>query len=256
MPANRDHAIVLRCWEFSETSQTVALLCRGLGMLRGLAKGSRRATPSARFGGGFEPLTRGEVGSNLKPGSELASLVEWDLQEIYWGPRRSLDAHYAGMYVADLLFHLVLDHDPHPVLFDATDRCLRALHDQPSVIASLLSFQWTLLIETGFRPTLTAATATIGAPVEWFDPGLGGVVDGQDNPGTRPWRVRAQTLDVLRTLAAGGEPPASNRPSIGRAVRLLGAYLEFVAGREIPSARWVLAETDHGVQGVPNASQT
>jgi recombinational DNA repair protein (RecF pathway) len=43
VPPIIDQAIVVRLWDFSETSQTVSLFLREHGMLRGLAKGSRRA---------------------------------------------------------------------------------------------------------------------------------------------------------------------------------------------------------------------
>jgi len=40
VPSITDDAVVLRVWDFSETSQTVALLTRARGSVRGLAKGS------------------------------------------------------------------------------------------------------------------------------------------------------------------------------------------------------------------------
>ena len=38
----KDTAICIRRWDFSETSQTVSLLTREHGILRGLAKGAKR----------------------------------------------------------------------------------------------------------------------------------------------------------------------------------------------------------------------
>jgi len=124
-----EQAIVLRHWEFSETSQTVSLFTRGRGMLRGLAKGARRER--AAFSGGFEMLTRGEVGAILKPGSDLATLTEWDLQEVYWATRRSLFAHRAGLYLIDLVRHAVTDEDPHERLWNALDGSLRRIGTSP-----------------------------------------------------------------------------------------------------------------------------
>ena len=52
----KDQAVCIRMIDWSETSQIVALLTREHGVLRGLAKGSKRMSPSAisRFSGGIE----------------------------------------------------------------------------------------------------------------------------------------------------------------------------------------------------------
>src|SRR5690606_23173149 len=113
----REDAIVLRLWDFSETSQTAALFTRGHGAVRCLAKGSKR--PRAKFSGGLELATRGEAVLIVKPTSDLAQLIEWDLRETYFGLRRRVDAHLAGMCALDLVFQAVRDHDPHERLFDA-----------------------------------------------------------------------------------------------------------------------------------------
>ena len=61
-----DTAICLRCWDFSETSQTVSLLTREPGIIRGLAKGSRR--DKGCFSGGFDPVHIGHVRMILAAG--------------------------------------------------------------------------------------------------------------------------------------------------------------------------------------------
>jgi DNA repair protein RecO (recombination protein O) len=129
VPTASDEAICIRHWDWSETSQTVCLLTRTHGVVRGLAKGSRRER--SRFSGGFEVLTRGQALFILKAGSELATLTEWDLAEVFPVLRRDLRSFYAGMYLADLLLHSIRDHDPHPGAFDAALLCLRSLGPPP-----------------------------------------------------------------------------------------------------------------------------
>lgn len=243
MASTRDNAVVLRCWDFSETSQTVALLCRDGGMLRGLAKGSRRV--ASRFGGGFEPLTRGEVSYISKPSSELATLTEWDLAQVYWGPRRDLRAHHAGMFMADATFHAVLDHDPHPGLFDALSSGLAELEQPSRRDGALVRFQWALLTEIGLQPRLFADEDASGVPdpasrrrTEDFDPRAGGVIRGDDHDPERAgaWRVRRETLDALRALDAGG-PLSFEAATLERAGRLLASYLMHALDRDLPTAR-------------------
>ncbi len=239
-----DQAIVLRHWEFSETSQTVSLFTRSRGMLRGLAKGARRERSA--FSGGFELLTRGEISAILKPGTELATLTEWDLQEVYWSARQSLFAHRAGMYLIDLVRHAVTDEDPHPGLWDALDQALRNLPAQRD-FTPVLELQWSLLVETGYKPRLDVDVLTgqhlhDSRKIYGFSPRSGGLVE---DPGPAApdsiWRVRGDTVEVLRALEASGSDPVQVGPvdadseSIERASRLLAATLSEILGRDLPS---------------------
>jgi len=244
VPALRDHAVVIRLWDYSETSQTACLFCRDHGMLRALAKGSKRE--KSPFSGGLELLTRGEVVFITKRTSDLATLTEWDLQEVYWSIRKRLDAHRAGLYVADLVYHALTDQDPHPELFDALVEALDLLQTPEGVGPALLRFQWALLSETGYRPRLDADAAT-GRPLPaarsyGFSPDRGGIVPdpgargGARSNGAGPWRVRAETVRLLRALDEQ-QTPGSGGLNTERANRLLAAYLRHVLRRELPTRR-------------------
>ncbi|MHC4990131.1 MAG: DNA repair protein RecO, partial [Planctomycetota bacterium] len=69
MPTIQDQAVCIRHWDFSETSQTVSLLSREHGVIRGLAKGAKRE--KGTFSGGIDLLTVGEVVAITKRGREL-----------------------------------------------------------------------------------------------------------------------------------------------------------------------------------------
>ena len=98
----KEDAICIRYLDWSETSQIVVLLTREHGKLRGLAKGSKRTSPGAlaRYSGGIELLTLGQVVGLTKPTSELATITEWDLQDPYPHLRRDLSAQHLGLYAA------------------------------------------------------------------------------------------------------------------------------------------------------------
>ena len=68
------------------------------------------------------------------------------------GLRRDLRANRVGWYLADLVHHLLNEHDPHPVTFDALDATLRGLEDPSAAALHLLLFQWRLLDDVGYRP--------------------------------------------------------------------------------------------------------
>jgi DNA repair protein RecO len=228
----RDEAVCIRHWDWSETSQTVSLFTREHGVVRGLAKGSKRE--KAPFSGGIELLTRGEVVAIVRSSGALATVTAWDLIDAYPGARRSLRAFYVGSYLLDLVHHAVTDADPHPGLFEQLLGALGHLAREPEL--ALLRGQWGVLGETGYTPGLPEGDLEGGGL--WFLPREGVCVrrggDGRHHDG---WRVRPETVALLGLLGRGGAPPPETDPAtMERASRLLGSYIRHVLGQEIPSA--------------------
>jgi DNA repair protein RecO (recombination protein O) len=252
MPPLADQALCIRQWDWSETSQTVLMFGRAQGMVRAIAKGSRRQR--APYSGGIQPLTRGEMLVILKPSTELALLTGWDLQETFPALRRSLHAYYSGMYLAELAQHSLTERDPHPALFDALMTSLRLLGEAAADRLAVLLYQWATLVETGYRPELDIDILS-GAPLPStttyiFLPALGGftpdpltAADGAP-PGPR-WGVRAATLQFLRRLSDNNPTDlaqASSEDALERAPRLLAHYLREILGRDFPSMSFLFAE--------------
>ncbi len=269
MPTLKGLAICVRVWDWSETSQTVSLLLRDHGLVRGIAKGAKRE--KSPYSGGFELLTLGEVVLIVKNPSRtaplastgrddatpLATITAWDLQEIFPAIRRSLPAFHAAMYMADLAQHLVHERDPHPGLFDALAGALRSLGqlDEP---AALLRFQWAALDDAGYRPEVRLDVVT-GASIDparptVFSPSLGGLTHDTVRASAQgpAWRVRKETALVLAALAGESTDTDSKRfapvAAVEGAARLLGVYARHVLGRELPSWATALDATTRGRQ--------
>ncbi len=233
-----DAAIVLRRWDYSETSQTVSALSREHGLVRGLAKGAIR--PGGTFSGGFEPLTRGHLGWILKAGRELAILTEWMLEEVYWSTRQDATANRAAIYAVDLTSRLLTDQDPHPAVFDALDQVLRDLPESPAT--HLLTFQWRLLEAIGWRPVVehdavTGAALPENADVLGFRSTAGGVVT---IPGDGDWRVRRETITLIEALSAG--EPNMDGSACARASGLLAVYVRDLIGEHTEAMRHAFPE--------------
>lgn len=271
MPRFKDQAICIRHIDWSETSQIVALFTREHGKIRGLAKGSKRTSPGAvaRFCGGIELLTRGEVVATLKPTTELAAITEWDLQDPYFHLHTDLPAQHLAMYAADLIGAMTADRDPHPGAFEALVRLLEELGQGRSAAtpqaagknaawraAGLLRFQWELLADCGFRPQLERDVVT-DEPLDgagsalWFDAHAGGLTAAPDPaaayPGAArpqqagPWRVRGETVALLRRLAANPQAgDDAEHGSVDRANKLLCVYARAILDRELPTMGMVL----------------
>lgn len=254
MPTITDNAVCIRRWDFSETSQTVGLFTREHGVIRGLAKGAKRERGS--FSGGIDVLTRGQIVAIVKPGRDLATLTQWSLEEVFWAIRRDLHANRAGLYMADLIYRMAGEPDPHPLLFDAFVSALRKLEQPEDIDYALLTFQWILLCETGYKPDLN--TALDQTDVVLFSPTAGGVVNSSKDgpaPGGRGtehraqstgnvWRVRGETIELLRSLDAGRSVLGTQRSAtvVDRANRLLAAYIREILGSEAPTLTWVFPD--------------
>lgn len=249
----------LRVWDWSETSQTALLLTRGSGVMRVLAKGSRR--PKGDFSGGLSVLTRGTAELIVRPAGPLSAkqetpltiLKSWDLEEIFPSLRRSLAGFYGGMYAADICGRLLHEHDAHPEVLDALVGLLRGLEAAGGEARALAGFLWELLRRTGHRPELGRDAQSGGelpeGPVLWFSPGAGGLVS-EGAVGQDVWGVRRETVEAMRSLEGeGGGGPGSESAAWGRACGLLGRYASLVAGAETPSLSLFLRAVGRGDGG-------
>ncbi len=236
MPIVLDDAVCIRVWDWSETSQTVSLFARQLGVVRGLAKGAKR--DDARFSGGFELFTLGRAGVIQKHSDAMATLTSWDLTEVFPSVRAGLPAFYVSMAMLDLVHHMVRDHDPHPTLFDSLVLSARALGDRGASASALTRFLWSLLSESGYRPDLSRDIRTGGAlqpgDAVMFDARLGGFTRWSGLSADEPWRTRPQTLETLRRIAISSDA-ADSSETVTRAGKLLAAYVREIAGSPIRS---------------------
>jgi len=248
MPRLIDNAICLRESDWSESSQLVVLLTERHGKVRGLAKGSRRQSPSAiaRFSGGINLLNLGQVVVTTKPAGQLAAVTEWDLRDDHYHLRTDLNAQWSAMYAADLAGAMLADEDPHPGAYRALLAFLREAKQAGEVDRALLRFQWAMLSDAGYRPELDSDVMGGGpigeAKAYSFDPVLGGLTTRQ-GMGDERWRVRAKTIALLRAVAAGEMDASADAESVRRANRLLCTYARALLDKELATMRYVLNQT-------------
>lgn len=133
MQSEKALALVTRGTDWSETSRITTLFTREFGKVRALAKGGRRL--KSNFDVAFDLLTVCDV-VFIRKASGLELLTEARMNEQFPALRQDLKALYAGYYVAELLADGLQDYDPHPALFDAALRTLRALGKGPLPPAS------------------------------------------------------------------------------------------------------------------------
>ena len=165
MPVRGDHAVVLRLTDYSETSQIVTLFTAQAGLVRLIAKGSRRGTRT-RFAAGLDLLEYGEVSYAPARGEAgLGTLTEWVQRDAFTGLRTELIRQYGGLYAVELVSKLTEEYDPHPELFSALLELLHRLDAGPrgsspdsgapaDPATLIVRFQGALLKAIGYTPIL------------------------------------------------------------------------------------------------------
>ncbi len=225
-----DEAIVLRRWEYSETSQTVSVLTHQHGIIRGLAKGALR--PKGSFGGGFEPMTRGQLSWIQKDDRELSTLTEWSLQDVYWPARQHLQANRLAIYAVDLTQRLLTDRDPHPDVFEHLHQMLQTAGQGACAYTPLTHFQCGLLRSVGWMPQMQCDAAT-GQPLPedidqfGFRVAAGGVVA---HPLAGDHRVRPSTVQYLSAIDQHQSMTPADPETPRRAAALLAVHIRDLLG--------------------------
>ncbi len=242
-----DRGICLRTWDWSETSQTALIMFRQIGLLRVLAKGSRR--DGAPFSGGLEAVAAAEAKVFPRHSGGLSTLASWDLEERFEAPRHTLGGFACACYMTEVVSRLVTEMDPHPGLFDALEAGLReASEGDPAVVR----LQWAALAEGGHQPDLQ------GDPVREreaasayfeFSPLCGRMVGPRERVGGELWRVREVTVHLLRAIAAEDSEGRLALPdpiTWGRARRFLDACLRYTLGVELRSGELLARSEESG----------
>ncbi|MEX0824754.1 MAG: DNA repair protein RecO [Pirellulaceae bacterium] len=157
MPMEQTDAIVLRTIEFSESSLIVTLMTRDFGKVSGLAKGARR--PKSAFEGSLDLLAVCRVVLLRKSSDALDLITESKLQRRFRVAERGqttlterLQRLYGGYYVAEMVRHWTDEGDPHPDLFDLTERTIGQIDGDAELATTVTFFELQALRILGLAP--------------------------------------------------------------------------------------------------------
>jgi DNA repair protein RecO (recombination protein O) len=243
--AERDRAICLRSYDWSETSQVVCFLTRRLGSVRLVAKGSKR--PKSKAGGPIDVLAEGDLVCTVKD-QGLGTLIEFR-QDAY-RPHLRKDAHrlYSALFCIELTGETLAQQDPHPEVFDLLHNALTRLDTPDSAPQAVLAyFQWRLLRRIGLLGDMDACVrcgCELPARLRaWFSSNEGGLICGACRSAT-PEKVSLdrdtrQALETLEAAEVGRKvclPDAHAR----KANRLLCYHATCQIGKPLRSTRHVL----------------
>lgn len=245
-PGLRDLALVLRRFDYGETSQIGRLFTRGSGRLSVLARGVKRKGPELR--GPLDLFALAEVEMVERPRSELYLLTRYRVATGFPGLRRLLERLDGAFYVAEVLREGTRDLDPSEQLFDAAVSTLGALEAAPKSACGLVVAWWDLayLRISGQAPELGAcvlcgAEAPPGKSVR-YSLTRGGLICRSCAAGGAFAldAISKERRALLQGLATMPEPPAGGAVRTEEATRrwlraFLGRIMQFTLDREILS---------------------
>jgi DNA repair protein RecO (recombination protein O) len=153
MAITETEALVLRSYNLAEADKIVVCLTRSSGLVRAVAKGSRRI--KNRFGAALEPFTLVNLTYYQKENQELGSMRQAEIVRSHFNLFRDPDVLTGLAYIGDLLVEFSPPHQTNDKLYRMVNACLEAIAEGPQDLQLILRYfeVWILRLE-GFLPDL------------------------------------------------------------------------------------------------------
>src|SRR5258705_7202603 len=129
MGLTETEAVVLRTYNLAEADKIVVCLTRTEGLVRGVARGSRRI--KNRFGAALEPFTVLHLTYYQKEHQELVSIRNADILKSHFGLFRDPQILPALAYMGDLVVEFSPPHQTNDKLFRMVTASLGPLSQTP-----------------------------------------------------------------------------------------------------------------------------
>lgn len=239
-------AIVLRRFDYSETSQIARLYTRSDGRISVIAKGIKR--PNRDLQGPMDLLCHATISFVPRPQADLLVLRGYHVATGFPAFRESLERLLAAFYLAELLCEGTRDHDPDPALFDLWIASFRALETATPAEcdAIVLRAEIGFLDLGGFLPSF-AICVQCGAALQPTDPGrlvplrggvfCSGCVGEGETAGLRLTAGQRRTLVHLCGVEPARARALAIMPRDRRVLRrVLSTVLDHVLEKELHSA--------------------
>ena len=245
--------INLKAMPLGEADRIITILTREQGLIRAVAKGSRKQL--SKWGGRMEPfvvndllVARGRWSAQTDPSQCLQRIAQAETLQSFPRLGRSLAHLTAAQYLAEVALLLALPNQPQEELFVLLVEHLERIEQAPAteaVLPLLVHGLYHLLVVGGVAPSVQACYSCGEelAGEAFFSPHAGGLVCDPCRLAQRLSPVAWVSSSVLQAL---GSLPNPTLPSLAEralplaswlaAERLLRRVLELHADRAIRSA--------------------
>ena len=155
---SREPAICLKTTDYSETSQVVHFLARNSGVVRLLAKGTKR--PKSKSGGAIDLLSEGDLVFTTTGRETLGTLIEFSESVSRTELRKNAQRLNIALYAIELVGNMLPEGDPHVEVFDLLHNCLVRLAQADAPLPAVLAYlQWRLIRHVGLLGELNSCVS-------------------------------------------------------------------------------------------------
>ncbi|MFA5114741.1 MAG: DNA repair protein RecO [Candidatus Omnitrophota bacterium] len=245
MPIHKSEAIVLKRYNFRETSMIANFYTRDCGKLSGILKGIRKEP--AKFASNIEPFSYNEIIFYRSRLGDLHLVSQCDLRESFNNIRNSIDKITAAGLMMELAAAIMPPEDKNEAVFDLILDCLRALDTNGTPEKIMTIFKIKILALSGFKPHFDSCVSCderIGAAQARFSLSLGGLLCGRCHKkdikarsifrGTIASILYIERNNLQTNLNLGMNPQIKKELGI-----ILNSFLEFHLGKELKSERFL-----------------
>jgi len=169
-------AIVLKSFDFRETSRIATFFTREYGKMSGVLKGIRK--DPRKFGSSVERFSVNDIVYYQYRNSDLHLISHCDMREFFLNVRRDMKRATAASYASELVTVIMPPEEPNLQIYELMNRYLSALGETDDIDRLVHVFQIKVLLYSGFRPHLDACLDCKSKITQtaWFDIKDGGLV--------------------------------------------------------------------------------
>jgi DNA repair protein RecO (recombination protein O) len=242
MPYHRTCGVVLRCTEYSESSQVAAILTPDLGQIHVLAKGSRRPRKNGRSA--LDLLDYCDLVVAQRPAGQLHILADWSVRERFPRLRADLARIWLACYALEIALATTEENaEDGAVCRDLVD-LLGALDRAENEDLALFRFLFRALRTFGHVPATERCTQCGGAlhGRTRFSPASGGALCGGcavHDP--TAFSITRGSLAVMTRLGAETQdaPLRLTRQQIREMRRAFNDQIQYHLGKPLKSERFL-----------------
>lgn len=150
----KTEAIVLKAFDYRETSRIVTLFGREAGKMSGVLKGIRK--DPRKFGSSVDRFSVNEIVYYPSRRSDLHLISQCDLKQYFWPVRRDLKKAMAASYALELVGAIMPVEEPNRKVYQLMLDFLTGLETARDIDALVHFLQIKMLALSGFQPHLDA----------------------------------------------------------------------------------------------------
>jgi len=148
----KTEGIVLKSFDFRETSRIATFFTRDFGKVKGVLKGIRK--DPKKFGSSIEKFSVNDIVYYQYRNSDIHLVSQCDMTDFFSGLRQDLERMTAASYASELIDTLMPSEEQNLEIYDLMQTFFKSLQSTTDTAKLVQIFQIKILSLSGFKPHL------------------------------------------------------------------------------------------------------